>query len=149
LFSILDGRGRLAGADVIDAFAGTGALGLEALSRGARSATFVEHSHPALAALRENVSSLDVQDRCRVVAKRVQAALADLAEQSYDLVICDPPWDDVPSLVVTLSELAQRLRSGGWLVLEHARRTPAPEVRAVHLLETRVWGDTAVSFFEL
>jgi flagellar motor component MotA len=61
----------------------------------------------------------------------------------------DPPWDDVPSLVATLSELAQRLRSGGWLVLEHARRTPAPEIQGVHLLETRVWGDTAVSFFEL
>lgn len=158
LFSILDVRGRLAGADVLDAFAGTGALGLEALSRGARSVTFVEHAPAALAALRANVSSLHVGDRCRVIARRVQAGLvrggqstadvAEIPEGEFDLVLCDPPWDDVPSLLVPLDALARRLRPGGWLVLEHARRTPAPELASARRFETRVWGDTASSFFE-
>lgn len=149
LFGILDARGRLADADVLDVFAGTGALGLEALSRGARSATFVEHAPPALAALRANVASLGEEARCRVVARRAHAALPELAEGAFDLVLCDPPWDDVPELSDTLAELARRARSGGWLIVEHARRTPAPSLEGVRLVETRVWGDTAVSFFEV
>lgn len=146
---MLDARGRIAERDVLDVFAGTGALGLEALSRGARSATFVEHAPPALAAIRANIASLGLEARCRVVARRVQQAMPELSEHGYDLVLCDPPWDDVPTLVGTLAELATRLRPEGWLVLEHARRTPAPEILGVQLVETRFWGDTAVSCFEL
>jgi 16S rRNA (guanine966-N2)-methyltransferase len=97
---------HLAGARVLDLFAGTGALGLEALSRGAALACFVEQDQRALAALRANVASLGVEDRARIMAGTVEAARPD---QRFDLVFADPPYSAGSG-----SAALRRILESGW-----------------------------------
>ena len=150
LFSVL---GPLGGARVLDLYAGTGALGIEALSRGAAWVTFVESGRSALEALRSNVSALGMEEEVLVVPVPVErASLAVAAHAPYDLVLCDPPWARIEPALAALQKLlpALRLGPGGRVVIEHPARSPLgvgtewPLVRVDH----REWGDTAVSIFE-
>lgn len=151
LFSILTARGGvLAGARVLDLYAGTGALGLEALSRGAAEAVFVERSRDALAVLRANVSSLGVGDRSLVVPAALEKAEKALAASRFDLVFADPPYADVKNGVATRALEAivvPRLEPSALLVLEHASRDPAPTLAHLVHEESRTYGDTCVSFY--
>lgn len=103
VFNSLHSQGCLEGADVLDLFAGSGALGLEAVSRGAASATFVESAPPALAALKANIDATGFNDRCRVVPGDVMEELPRLGH-GYDVVLCDPPYrfDAWPELLSRL-----------------------------------------------
>ncbi|HEY2510757.1 MAG TPA: 16S rRNA (guanine(966)-N(2))-methyltransferase RsmD [Polyangiaceae bacterium] len=151
LFSILTARGGvLAGARVLDLYAGTGALGLEALSRGAAAAVFVERSREALAVLRANIASLGVGDRAVVVGAAVEKAEKVLRDSSFGLVFADPPYADVKSGVATRALEAMvvpRLEPAGLVVLEHASRDPAPPLARLALEESRTYGDTCVTFY--
>lgn len=136
-----------------DLYAGTGALGIEAISRGARRATLVESARPALAALRANLESLGVADRVHVVAGDVGACAARIASDGpFDLVLADPPWADVDSgeVATALASLppAGALAPGATLVLEHASRSPAPDVAGFAREDTRRYGDTALTFYK-
>ena len=91
VFNSLHSQGCLEDADVLDLFAGSGALGLEAVSRGAASATFVESAPSALAALNANVDATGFNDRCRVVPGDVMKELAGLVH-GFDVALCDPPY---------------------------------------------------------
>ncbi len=90
IFNALGSRGLIDDALVADLFAGSGGLGIEALSRGAEHCTFVERDRAALAALRENLATLDLDDRSRVIAGNAQTSAAHL---DVDLVLADPPYD--------------------------------------------------------
>lgn len=95
IFDILQSMLNLDGALVLDLFAGSGAMGIEALSRGARLATFVEHDRRALVALRENLAALGLDGRARVVHAEALGWLAgqrSVARESFDLALCDPPY---------------------------------------------------------
>lgn len=118
LFAIL---GDVAGARVLDLFCGTGALAIEALSRGAREAVLVD-SDPVLA--RRNVGDLGLSERCRVVRRDALAFLA--ADRGrYELILCDPPYDDAARLGPELGRLLPpRLSPGGRIVTESAAREP-------------------------
>jgi 16S rRNA (guanine966-N2)-methyltransferase len=149
LFSML---GELAGAKVLDLYAGTGALGIEAMSRGAERCVFVESRRPALAALRSNLTSLALDDTCVVLPVPVERAHVPVAKEApFDLVLCDPPWSDLPHALRALADLVPHLglQSGFRLVLEHsAADDPVLDEKAGLALATRrVWGDTAVSVF--
>lgn len=110
--------GPIDGLDVIDPFAGTGALGLEALSRGARSCVFAETARAALLCLRENVELLGVADRCRVL--RIDGSRLLRAEASagrrFGLVLLDPPYTLLPRLLPTLGDLVEAVAAPGALV---------------------------------
>jgi len=143
LFSML---GDVGGAAVLDLFAGSGALGIEALSRGAESATFVERAPSALAALRANVESLGLADRARIRPKDALAALRDAGQ--YDLVFLDPPYAMATDLQDALSRLLPaRLRPGARVVSESDRR--APLELALPLRRERRYGDTMIRIHEL
>jgi 16S rRNA (guanine(966)-N(2))-methyltransferase RsmD len=110
LFNVLAPRIDFAGASVLDLYAGSGALGLEALSRGATSAVFVESDHRAAAVIAQNISSLGVAAAVR--RGPVAAVLAGGADRPVDLVFADPPYD------VGDTEIAQMLTAlvdGGWV----------------------------------
>jgi 16S rRNA (guanine(966)-N(2))-methyltransferase RsmD len=149
LFGILASRGAIEGARVLDLFAGTGALGLEALSRGAEHATFVESGRPALEAIRANVEALGVGDRAAVVASRVEA-FARLGPSdrgpAFELVFADPPWRDLDAAIAALETLvgAGGLAPGGLIAIEHAARSPEPRVTGVARIDARRYGDTAI-----
>jgi 16S rRNA (guanine966-N2)-methyltransferase len=154
LFSIL---GDLSEARVVDLYAGSGALGIEALSRGAARAVFVEAARPALACLRQNLQALGLEQHAQVLPLRVGSALEKLALAGpFDLVLCDPPWKDVPSALAELSALAASgsLAPGVRVVLEHSAKAPPPPLAgsgvgqpSLSVVDQRRWGDTAVSLF--
>jgi 16S rRNA (guanine966-N2)-methyltransferase len=144
LFSAL---GDVSGARVLDLYAGTGALGIEALSRGAAHATFVESARPALAALRENLAALGLEGAALVVARPVAAAAL---RGSFDLIFADPPYAAVAEVPAALAALAAAgaLAPGVRVVVEHAARDPAPAIGGLAPRPSRNYGDTAVTVYD-
>jgi len=139
------GHELLDGATVLDAFAGSGALGLEALSRGAAHATFMERNRTALAALRRNVAACGADDRCAVRAIDVLSAPAGTA---CDLVFLDPPYGG--DLV---GQALARLRAGGWIaagstVIVETGRTEALAPQGT-LLTERVHGAARLTIWRI
>ena len=120
LFSMLTSRlGSFEGLRVADLFAGSGALGLEALSRGAAFACFVEHDRRALDAIRGNIEALGVEDRTQLLAR---SALALPLAEPFDLLFADPPYaSGSGSAVVGELVRAGWVASGGWVAIETAR----------------------------
>jgi len=152
LFSAL---GALDEARVLDLYAGSGALGFEALSRGADYAVFVEHNRAALAALRENVNRLALAGRARILAVDATDALVAIRPHGpFDLIFVDPPYAHVATgrairpLERMLGAPGELLVAGGRLILEHAARDHAPELASLRLARSRRYGDTAVSTYE-
>lgn len=139
LFAIL---GEVRGARVLDLFAGSGALGIEALSRGAESALFVERDHAAAAAIRRNLDALGVHG----AEVRRQDALRFLSacEGSFDLVFVDPPYDAASRLAGPLSTaLPAVLAKDALIVTESSKRTPLE--LSLPLLRERTYGDTRIA----
>ncbi len=147
VFSSLVSRAAVDGARVLDLFAGTGALGLEALSRGAAHATFVESDRRAAGLVRANVAALGVGDRCRVVGSAVAAFLAGAGHPAYDLVLLDPPYPlGEGDLAGVLAALADRwLAPDAVVVVERSVRSPEPAWPSGLVGDGhRVYGETAV-----
>ena len=147
LFSILGER--VAGARVLDAYAGTGALGFEALSRGAHEVLFLESDEGAVRRLRENVERLGVAGRCAV--RRADAAVwldAPPTGPLFQLILADPPYAAAEEQGRFLRAAAGRLARGGWLILERdAGRQPAGEGRqGLELFRTARYGRTVLDF---
>ena len=145
LFSSLAARGWIDGAAVLDLFAGSGALGLEAISRGATSALLVDQDRGAVAAMRRTVADLGV-NQVRVQARDVRAYLGGLPVPA-DLVFIDPPYDLAEA---TLSEVLARLTEG-WLadgavvVVERSSRSPEPTWPAgLAVVQSRTYGETVI-----
>jgi 16S rRNA (guanine966-N2)-methyltransferase len=134
------------GASVLDAFAGTGAIGIEALSRGAAHVMFVDHDPRALGLIRQNLDRCGVTDRYTI--QRMDLARSGLPAfpTAFDLMFLDPPYEMNPT--DACEALAPSLALDGVLVVEHARRTEMPEAIAA-LTRTRILraGDSALSFF--
>jgi 16S rRNA (guanine966-N2)-methyltransferase len=128
LFSRLEHEGLLDGTRVLDLYAGSGALGLEALSRGARAAVLVEQAATAVRVIRRNIGSTRLAG-ASVLADRVERVLAGEAGEPFDLVLADPPY---PLTEPALTQVLMRLVDGGWLatpgvvVVERSARTPEP-----------------------
>lgn len=149
LFGRLDHQDVLPGARVLDLYAGSGALGFEALSRGARCATFVESDRAALEALRRNVSTLAPgAGATTVLAQPVQRALLGGADASYDLVLADPPYSLSEA---DLGDVLALLPRHGWLapeslvVVERSARSPEPRWPAeLESVDERRYGETRV-----
>jgi 16S rRNA (guanine966-N2)-methyltransferase len=141
LFSML---GDVDGSHVLDLYAGSGALGIEALSRGAGSAVFVERDAKAVAAIERNLEAVGVDARIvRQPAERFLAA----AEGSYDLVFCDPPYDFASRLAGALAErLPAVTPPGARIVTESDKRNPLE--LPFPLVTERSYGDTRIAIHE-
>jgi 16S rRNA (guanine966-N2)-methyltransferase len=141
--SIFSSLGDLTGLEVLDLYAGSGALGIEALSRGAASATFVESDRRAAGTIRDNLTALgEVAD---VVARDALAWLRDApAGTAFDLVLLDPPYDSAGRLATPLSErLPVVLAANALIVSESDKRTPL--ILDLPLADERLYGDTRVA----
>jgi 16S rRNA (guanine966-N2)-methyltransferase len=143
LFSML---GPLDGAHVLDLFAGSGALGIEALSRGAASAVLVERDPRAVAVIRANLASLGLAEpEAVVLAGPARTALRNASARgdTYDLVFLDPPYRSAPELGRELSAALEPLLSGGGRVVSESDRR-APLHLAFPLTHERRYGDTLI-----
>ncbi|MDE3074872.1 MAG: 16S rRNA (guanine(966)-N(2))-methyltransferase RsmD [Chloroflexota bacterium] len=146
LFDIIGAE--IVGARVLDLYAGTGALAIEALSRGAKEAELVEADREALELIAANLAHTHLEQRARVRRQRVEKALEGL-EGRYDVILADPPYADA-GLISLLTEIARRglVEQQGLVAIEHASRVALPDVIAnLHLLKHRRHGDTTVSLY--
>ena len=145
LFNIL--APRIAGARVLDGYAGTGALGIEAISRGAAMVTFADSDTRAHALIAANLAHCGVTNGYAIIRAPVARAIDDFRPASLDIILLDPPYDDVQvdRVIETAGEV---LAPDGVLVLEHARRRPTPPTSG-SLVRVRqvISGDSALSFY--
>ena len=150
IFNIL--ADHVEGAVVLDLFAGTGSLGIEALSRGASSAVFVEKSPQAIKALLRNISACSLEERCTVVRRDVLRALNFLRATGhcFDLVFADPPYDHgLVKPTLHLVDRAECIAEGGLVVVEHSLVEALPEkMGRLRRIDQRRHGKTLVSFIE-
>jgi pantetheine-phosphate adenylyltransferase len=151
VFNILESRFNLESAAVLDLFAGTGALGIEALSRGAGAVTFVEKSPASVRVLRDNLRLCGLQDRARVLAMSVRRAVLQLAREgaAFHGVLADPPYER-ELLESTLCAVAEQslVQPGGWVIVEHhTNETPPAACGPLRLTQSRRYGKTALALY--
>ena len=147
LFSRL---GHIQGARALDLYAGTGALGIEAISRGAKRAVFVESARAAVATLRANVEALGLTADTQVFAQAITRSLPHLAPLGpFDLVFLDPPYASLPEVPPIIAALlkAGALSPTARVIVEHAKKDPAPPLPGLDEPDTRIYGTTAVSLY--
>lgn len=146
---------RIPGAYVLDLFAGSGAYGIESLSRGAAQATFVEADKAAAAIIRANLTKARLANG-HILPIKVEMAWDKLPEASADIIFADPPYkkqkDDPDHLLSMLTEpaLAKVLRPGGLLVTERFSKSPLPTLPSyLEVVDEKIYGDCAVAFLGL
>ena len=145
LFNML--AARVAGARVLDAYAGTGAVGIEALSRGAAHVTFVDSDRRATALIDANLGRLGVRDRYAIIRAGLADAARQLRDRRFDIIFLDPPYGPT-TLADALSLAAPLTTLDTLVVVEHAARDPAPEAAGTLVrVGDRRSGDSALSFF--
>jgi 16S rRNA (guanine966-N2)-methyltransferase len=137
LFSVL---GDVQGAAVLDLYAGSGALGIEAISRGAASATFVDNDDKAVAAIRRNLSDLGIDAK---VHRRDTLAFLRSAEGPFDLVFADPPYSSAPRLGERLAQLLPAVLAGNARIVTESDKHAPLEI-ALPLEFERDYGDTRI-----
>ncbi len=151
LFDIL--QFEIKGRKVLDLFAGTGSLGIEALSREAELAVFVEKNPIALRYLKENLVNTRLEEKATVFKLSVESFLVKMKnyENYFDLIFLDPPYKIKPEkLEVILEKAASFLNSGGIMIVEHqAKLEVIGPKNMLSLTDRRVYGDTSLSFFKL
>lgn len=145
LFNILGSH--VAGARVLDAYAGTGAVALEALSRGAASAVCIEQDRRAAALIAHNAGHLGLESRCMILRAEARRALhAPIVGGPFEIVFLDPPYD-VEDLAGLVTAAAGQRAAGGVLVVEHASRRPPPALAGQPPQRSVKAGDSTLSFY--
>lgn len=141
---------RVIGARVLDLFAGVGALGLEALSRGAETAVFVDNHPDSLAAIRRNIQTLGLETSTRLVRRDLMRGLGNWTEETpFDLVFLDPPYGKkLVERALTGVLRVGLVASGAWAVAEFATRDEVIPPDDWTLTDRRQYGGTVVAFFE-
>lgn len=136
LFNML--TGKIEGATILDAFAGSGALGIEALSRGAAEVVFVEKNSKACEIIKKNLESLGIDEGARILKSNVSEVTGE-----YDVILADPPYDNFDSSEVEC--LTKLLKNGGILVLSHPEE--APELDGLTLSKTHQYAAAHLSIY--
>jgi 16S rRNA (guanine966-N2)-methyltransferase len=154
LFNII--ADRVPGSHFLDLFAGTGAVGIEALSRGASEAVFVEQHGPAATLIRKNLESLDIRTGARVMNLEASKALAKLASEpscaGFDLVFLDPPYAEIDEYRMALQFFgaAKLLAADSIVIAEHRHTHELPEASGkLQRVRTLRQGDAALTFYRV
>lgn len=145
LFNVL--ATRIQGAQVLDGFAGTGAVGIEALSRGAAHVTFVERDPRAVTLIESNLTRCGVSDRYAIIRARFAGTERPPGSGSFDVIFLDPPYGEI-ELLSAIDTAEPLVQEDTLLIVEHARRDAGPESRGA-LVRTRLLtsGDSALAFY--
>jgi 16S rRNA (guanine966-N2)-methyltransferase len=139
------------GSRVLDLFAGSGSLGLEALSRGAEDATFIDAANDSIAAIEENLKKTRLENG-KVIRRDVLAFLSTIRPGIYDLIFADPPYargektTEQLEQFLTHEKLSSSLQENGILILETLARSPLPETPLWKVTKEKTYGSTRVNF---
>ncbi len=142
LFNIIGSE--IEGAEVLDAFAGSGSLGLESISRGAKHATFIERDRVAQNVITNNFKTLGLEKNVKLIKAPV-ASWLETTEQRFDIIFADPPFHD-PQLS-TAMKLIRLLKPNGLMVLSYLGRGEVPTDLGVVVVDNRRYGDAVLSFY--
>ena len=143
LFNIISNE--ITGSDVLDVFAGTGSLGLEAISRGASSAIFIERDRLASKILAENIETLGVKDLTVSVQIGVSTWIDKNKDKLFDLIFVDPPYNDMQFSVI--SRLGESLKPNGMMILSHPSRVEVPLFQGLKIVDNRSYGTASLTFY--
>ncbi len=145
LFNIL---GDISGLTILDAFAGTGALAFEAISRKAKFAQLVEKDRSAVSGLHAAAKELGVEGVVKITQANCRSWSQNNTDKHFDVIFCDPPYHDLQ--LSTVSLLTQHMHNKSVMVLSHSGRGgQAPAVNGVVVVDNRSYGDAALSFYRL
>ena len=138
---------EIVGARVLDAFAGTGSIGLEAISRGAKACTFVERDKIAQKILAKNVVSLGAAEQSEIVRSSVNSWVDSVGVEYYDIIFADPPYHDLQ--LSTVSKLFAILKPNGLMVLSHTGRGEVPNLNelGIVVVDNRSYGNAHLTSF--
>ena len=142
LFNIIGSE--IEGARVLDAFAGSGSLGLESLSRGAESVVFVERDRVAQNVISSNISKLGVGGECKLIKAPV-ASWFSTSDDQFDIIFADPPYHDLQ--LSTVMKLTKLLKPNGLMVLSYTGRGEVPTELGVVVVDNRSYGDAVLNFY--
>ena len=146
IFNILESKFDFFGAVVLDLFAGSGALGIEALSRGVETAVFVDRSRESIELVKRNLK--EVGASAEVYLADYKVAVPKLCGRKFDLIFLDPPYfEDNEQTVFDLIDKYDILAQNGIIFLEHSTKIDLPEFEKKYIIDTRKCGNTAISFF--
>ena len=137
--------GDMTGLTVLDPFAGSGALSIEALSRGAGSAVAIERDKQAQDVILENMQSFGIDERMTLVRSNCRLWSEQNSDLQFDLVLIDPPYNDFK--LSTVNMLVKHIHDGGRMVLSHSGRGPEPTVNGVVVVDKSKYGDAALTFY--
>ena len=143
--AIFDSLGDISGLTVADLYAGSGAAGLEALSRGAGAVTFVEQDKRVVEVIRANIRSLEAAGT-RVINQNVSTWVHSPEVGEYDLVIADPPYAKIDFAV--LAKVAAHINAGGILVVSHSSKIEPPVLESMELRRSKRYGDSHLSTYQ-
>jgi 16S rRNA (guanine966-N2)-methyltransferase len=150
IFSRLAARTEISGARVLDLFAGSGSLGLEALSRGAQQAVFVDSSRPAATAIRDNLRVLGLEERAEVIVTDVERAIALLGARHarFDLVFVDAPYrNDISAAVLMALVTDGLLGEDAYVVVRQAGRAPEISPARLEAINCATLGDHRIALY--
>jgi len=143
LFNII--QGDLKQARVLDAFAGTGVLGIEAISRGAKEAVFIERDLKANKILSENVKKIKIENFTNIYKMGVKTFIDKNQNNLFDVILVDPPYNNMQ--LSTVSALVSILKPNGLMVLSYPGRGEIPTVNGVVVVDNRNYGTAALAFY--
>ncbi len=138
--------GDITGLTVLDLYAGSGALGFEAISRGASQATLVELDKAAQDAIVGNIYSLGLTDKVTLASSRVASWSKKHITDWYDVVLCDPPYDRV--LEGSVQKLTTHVARGGIFVLSWPFKLPVPEFKGLELIKSNTYANARLIFYK-
>jgi 16S rRNA (guanine966-N2)-methyltransferase len=131
---------------VLDAFAGSGSLGIEALSRGAKSAVFVEKDRIAAKIIQKNIETLGITDQSKVVRAGVASWIETSQSEQFDLIFADPPYTDMQ--LSTVFKLFALLKVGGTMILSHPGNGEVPNQHGIVVVDNRSYGSLHLTYFQ-
>lgn len=143
--ALFNSLGSLVGLRVLDAFAGSGALGIEALSRGASEVVFIERERTAQVAIAANIDTLGITDSTKLIRASVGSWHQTSEGALFDVILADPPYHDLQ--FSTIAKLFMHLKTGGTMVLSHAGREPVPLELGVVVVDNRSYGDASLALY--
>jgi 16S rRNA (guanine966-N2)-methyltransferase len=145
--ALFNALGDIDGLSVLDAFAGSGALAFEAVSRGAARALAIDNDKSAQRTIAENIKVLGLSSKVKLIRSGTGAWLTTTsADEHFDLILCDPPYQDLQASLI--GRLIERLASKGTLVLSWPGKADVPEFESVNLVLQKSYGDAQLLFYQ-
>lgn len=134
--------GDIEGLTVLDAFAGSGAIGFEAISRGASKVLLIELDKGAFLTIKQNVETLGLEDVVTAIRGNIKGWSSNHSEQMFDIVVCDPPYDAV--LEILIHKIARHVDNSGTLVVSWPSSEPIPVVPGMEMLRHKTYGNATL-----